>query len=210
MNSDGDGNEEGYIDESVNSFRSAGSQITDGLEHLWYGLQTTIDDLSIYAKGIVFFGLWFGGNWVYNRISTPLIDATTELLTDVPLGFIIGPVFGLADASAIPYYIQVLGILLGVVITQNRLHTRRLKQVEEQLLRMNSGPTTATDGGTRRASDKRDGGGTGVGGAIAGGFAGATFGPGGALAGAFLGYVIAEGITDEDDGEGSVPELAHE
>lgn len=75
---------------------------------------------------------------------------------------------------------------------------------------MNSRPTTATDGGTRRASDKRDSGGTGVGGAIAGGFAGATFGPGGALAGAFLGYVIAEGITDEDENEATVTELTHE
>lgn len=128
-NDKGDNEKEYDLGESVDSFRSAGSQITTGVEHLWYGLQTTIDNLGIYAKGVVFFGLWFGGNWMYNRISTPLIDAITELLNDLPLGFILSPVFGLADASTIPYYIQVLGFLLGVVITQNRLHTGDLSEL---------------------------------------------------------------------------------
>lgn len=93
---------------------------------------------------------------------------------------------------------QSLGVLSGVIIAQNRTHTRKLKRIDAKLATMDEDPATATDEGVRGA---KAGGGGGVGGAIAGGFAGVSFGPGGALAGAFLGYIIGENVTGERDEE---------
>lgn len=184
------------LSESWTRFRGAGTDINQGITHLYYGIKQKITNQHPFVQLGITAILWFGGNWVYNRIKKPIIDGVIGVTEAIPAEYLASPAFGLANAVSFPFWVQLLGILSGAIIAQNRTHTRKLKRIENKLTAMDRGPATVADGGVREA--KKDGGG-GVGGAIAGGFAGAPFGPGGALAGAFLGYIIGENITQEDE-----------
>lgn len=184
--------------ESVERFRGAGNNLNEGFEHLYYGAKNKVKDLPTVVNAVIMLFLWFGGNWVYNRIKTPVLNGIKSVAEAIPAEFLISPAFGLAQVISIPIWAQALGMLVGVIIAQNRIHTQKLKAIKSELVNMNEDPVTATDGGTREAERPK---GAGVGGAIAGGFAGASFGPGGVLAGAFLGYLIGEGIVDEGTDE---------
>lgn len=193
----GDDSDDYELSESVSRFRGAGINISEGVEHLYYGGKQKVKDQHPLIQLSIAGVMWFGGNWVYNRIKTPILDLLEAVADAIPAEFLTTPAFGIAGVLSMPMYVQLLGILSGVIIAQNRTHTQKLKQIENKVSGVNDTPATATDGGTRR--EKKRGGGGGVGGAIAGGFAGASFGPGGALAGAFLGYIIGENMTEEDD-----------
>lgn len=188
-----DDREDYDLSESLSRFRGAGTYIGEGLAHLYYGSRRKVTDqhpvVQLGITGI----LWFGGNWAYNRVRTSVFEAIVAVVNAVPAEFLVSPVFGLGGAMAVPVWVQALGVLSGVVIAQNRTHTRKLKRIEGTISTMDEDPVIAADGGIREANGT---GGGGVGGAIAGGFAGVSFGPGGALAGAFLGYIIGENVTD--------------
>lgn len=185
------------LSESVSRFRGAGTNISEGVEHLYYGGKQKVKAQHPTIQVSIAVVMWFGGNWVYNRIKTPVLHFLAAVADAIPAEFLTTPAFGIAGVLSMPMYVQLLGILSGVIIAQNRTHTQKLKEIENEVNGVNDTPATATDGGTRRERKKSGGG--GVGGAIAGGFAGASFGPGGALAGAFLGYIIGENMTEEND-----------
>lgn len=202
-----DDNSDYELSESVNRLRGAGANFNEAIEHLYYGTKNEVKNLHPGFQVGIAVVMWFGGNWVYNRIKAPVLDALTDIMAAIPAKFLISPRFGLTEAVSMPVWVQLLGMLSGVIITQNRLHTRKLKKIGEEIETMSDGSPAATDGGTRRT---RTTGGPGVGGAIAGGFAGASFGPGGVLAGAFLGYLISEemfeeGANDRDGNESTDP-----
>lgn len=197
MSDDNADSEDYRLSESVSRFRGAGTNISEGVEHLYYGGKRKVKAQHPTVQLSIAGVMWFGGNWVYNRIKTPILDFLGTVADAVPAELVTSPALGIAGVLSMPIYVQLLGILSGVIVAQNRMHTQKLKEIENEVSGVNDTPATATDGGTRRERDK--GGGGGVGGAIAGGFAGASFGPGGALAGAFLGYIIAENVTEDAD-----------
>lgn len=199
----GDDNNDYKISESVNRLRGAGANFNEAIEHLYYGTKNEVKNLHPGFQVGIAVVMWFGGNWVYNRVKASVLDALTDIVAAIPAKFLLSPGFGLTEAVSMPVWVQLLGMLSGILITQNRLHTRKLKKIGEEIETMSDGPPAATDGGARRA---RNTGGPGVGGAIAGGFAGASFGPGGVLAGAFLGYLISEEIFEEDTDDSDVTE----
>lgn len=191
----GDDSDDYDLSESFRRFRGAGTDISVGFTHLYYGTKRRVTNQHPVVQLGITAILWFGGNWIYNRIKTPVFDTATAIVDAVPAEFLVSSPFGIVDSMSFPLWAQALGILSGIIVAQNRTHTRKLKRMERKLASMSQEPATATDGGVQKA---KEGGGGGVGGAIAGGFAGAPFGPGGALAGAFLGYIIGENITEDE------------
>lgn len=198
-----DDNNDYDLSESVDRFRGAGANLSEAIQHLYFGTKNEVKDLHPGFQAGIAVAMWFSGNWVYNRIKTPVLEVITTTADAIPSKSLMSPAFGLAEAIPIPIWVQLLGMLSGVIIAQNRIHTQKLKEIEDRLGTMSDGPPTATDGGTRETQKPS---GPGVGGAIAGGFAGASFGPGGVLAGAFLGYLISEGMIDEEADDNAINE----
>lgn len=196
-----DDNDDYDLSKSIDGLRGAGANLNEAIEHLYYGTRKKVKDLHPVLQIGIAVVVWFGGNWIYNRVKTPVLDVTIDVVEAIPAKSLIAPAFGLAEAVAIPVWVQLLGMLSGIILTQNRIHTQKLKEIEEGLRTMGDDPPTATDGGTRKTQKPS---GPGVGGAIAGGFAGASFGPGGVLAGAFLGYLISEELIEEDTDENAI------
>lgn len=180
--------------EARESFREAWSSVGDSLAHSYYGLKNWYATLPLFLQLAIATVVWFVTNWIYNRISGPVLDLATTAASAIPVEMLLSPFFGLTGYLGVSVETQLLGVLIGLVVAQNRLQTRKLNDLEVKLADMTR-PATKTDGGTAK---RESGSGAGVGGAIAGGFAGISFGPGGALAGALLGFAIAENLTREE------------
>jgi len=187
-----DDTEEYDFDESIRSFRRAATKVTEGLKHLYHGGKNQLADQHIVVQSAITVGLWFAGNWTYNRIAPQVVDSVAGLFSSVRPTSVLALTLELLGADFAFPATQLSGILLGMLVGQTRLQTRRLKRIETKVTDMGKAGETATDGGS---PDPETIGGGGLGGAIAGGFAGASFGPGGVLAGAYLGYVLGERLT---------------
>lgn len=199
-----DGGDDDYdLSESLGLFRGAGNSLNEAVKHLYFGGRKKVQDLHYSIQIGIALGLWFGGNWVYNQIKRPVLDFLKWVAGAIPVELLVSPRVGLSQAVGTSVWVQILGMLAGVIIAQNRRQTQKLMRIKSEVESMNGNPEVATDGG-RRKSEKPKG--AGLGGAIAGGFAGASFGPGGVLAGAFLGYIIGEGMRDEQSENDSIEE----
>jgi len=188
-----DDTDEYDISESLRSFRGAGSRVSEGIEHLYYGGKERLADQHVVVQAAVTLGLWFAGNWVYNHTAPLVVETTASVISNVSPASITSLLLELiGDDFAFPTE-QLSGILISILVGQTRLQTRRLKRVEAKVTNMSEASPAATDGGTPAKI-----GGGGLGGALAGVFAGASFGPGGVLAGIYLGYVVGERLTRSD------------
>lgn len=193
-----DDDSEYSLAEARQSLREAWDSAGKSVAHTYHGIKNWYAELPLSFQLGIAVSTWFVTNWVYNRVSTPVLGLATAVASAVPVRTILSPFFGLSGYLSISIETQLLGVLIGLVVAQNRLHTRKLNKLERELASMTR-PTARADGGTRRYER---GSGAGVGGAIAGGFAGISFGPGGALAGALLGFAIAENLTRDEDAAG--------
>lgn len=190
------------VDASIRSFRVAGSRVIEGFEHLYHGSKELIGDQHVVVQAATTVGLWFAGNWVYNRIAPPLVDSVERAISAFRVESIVVPFFAFLGGDFAVSTAQLLGISTGALLGQNRFQTRRLKRIETNVIAMRESDATATDGGSPETEPV---GGGGLGGAIAGGSIGLSFGPGGVLAGAYLGYVLGERLT-----RGTVPDTPTE
>ena len=179
--------------EARQSLREAWDSAGDSLAHSYYGLKNWYAKLPLLLQFAIAAVVWFVTNWIYNQISTSVVNLATTAASAIPIRMLLSPFFGLTGYLGVSVETQLLGVLIGLVVAQNRLQTRKLNNLELELSSMNR-PAVETDGGTTKHESSS---GAGVGGAIAGGFAGISFGPGGALAGALLGFAIAENLTRE-------------
>lgn len=188
-NEDGDTEpDDPEVRESVDSFRRAGSAVGDGLGTLYEGSRMWLGRRHWVVRFVTASAIWFGGNWTYNRIAPTVIEGVLASLRRLS-GFEIAPLFGAFENRPLLVSAQVLMVLLAVVVAQNRIQTRKLKDIKHKLATMTNDPTEVTDGGPRELPPT---GGRAIGGAIAGGAIGLTFGPGGLLAGMFLGFAIGD------------------
>jgi hypothetical protein len=100
--------------------------------------------------------------------------------------------------------VQVLLAILGVLITQTAVQTRKFNQVRNASVNMAN--SVRPDGGRRNTiDDGQTSGGGALGGAIAGGALGAAYGPQGAVAGAILGAILGDNLEDDTDVSRSRP-----
>lgn len=192
-NTEDDDTEEYDVSESLRSFRRAGSKATEGIGHLYHGGKEQLADQHVVVKGVITFGLWFTGNWVYTRIASSFVNVVVHLFSTVPTDSVLAILLGFLGGDAVLSTAHLLGISTGALLGQNRLQTRKLKDIESKLTTMGEKSPAATDGGSQDPEYVSGGG--GLGGAIAGVSIGISFGPGGVLAGAYLGYVVGERLT---------------
>lgn len=183
------------IDESIRSFRRAGAKVIEGVIHLYRGGRDHVSDQHAVVQGAITVGLWFAGNWVYNRTAPLIIELSGHAISNVPTESLLALVSGFLGGNLALSTAQLLGVSTGALLGQNGFQTRKLKRIETKVTGMNETTPPATDGG--RPESETVGGG-GLGGAIAGGSIGISFGPGGVLAGVYLGYVLGERLTAGD------------
>lgn len=176
------------VDESIRSFRSAWSRVIEGLGHLYHGGKDRLADHHVAVQGALTAGVWFAGNWAYNRIAPPIIASVVGAISYVPTESMLALIVGLLSGAFVLSTTQLLGGSTGAILVHNHLQTRRLKRVEDNVIAMNGGYSTATDGGSPET--EKIGEGVSFGGALAGASIGLSFGPGGVLAGIYLGYVV--------------------
>lgn len=150
---------------------------------MWLGRRHSL--VQFVAAAIV----WFVGNWAYNRIASPAVRFVTAVADRISLGFTVAPVVTFIEGNPGLVFAQVLTVFIAVVVAQNRIQTRNLTGIEDKLTIMTREPRRAADGGSRKLPPT---GGRAIGGAIAGGAIGITFGPGGLLAGVLLGFAIGD------------------
>lgn len=197
-----DDTEEYDIDESIRSFRRATSRVIEGLDHLYHGVKNRLADQHAVVQAALTVGLWFAGNWVYNRIAPPIFDSVTRAISHVPTELMLALVVRLLSGNLVLSTTQLLGASTGAILVHNHFQTRRVKRIENNVIAMSGERSTATDGGHPESGNV---GGAGIGGALAGASIGLSFGPGGVLAGIYLGYVVEERLMrrkfPEDYGE---------
>lgn len=184
---DADDAEEYDVAESMRSFRRAVARVIDGLEHLYHGGKKRVADQHAVVQAVLTAGLWFAGNWVYNRIAPPIFDSLASAIASVPTEPMLALIVGLLSGDVVLSRTQLLGGSTGAILAQNQYQIRKLKNMEDSVIAMNGSEQTATDGGS---ADPELTGGVGIGGALAGASLGLSFGPGGVLAGIYLGYVV--------------------
>lgn len=182
------------VDESIRSFRRAASRVTEGVAHLYHGGKDRIGDQPTVVQIPLTAGLWFAGNWVYNRIAPPIIDLLTHALTNAPTESTFTLIVGLFTGDLALSTAQLLGLSTSAILGYNKLQTRKLKSIESNVIAMSEVDTTATDGG--RPESGKIGSGPGLAGALAGASIGLSFGPGGVLAGIYLGYVVENRLAE--------------
>lgn len=175
------------VRKSAASFRRAASELSSGLDHIYNGGRSWIENRHIVVQIAIAASLWFSLNWFYNQISPPIFSALANVAGDVPSEYFADSVISILLRSDVLSATQIVGFFSGIILGQNVVQTRKLKQIEGQLQDMSQDPTTVTDGGSTEPSTT---GGGAIGGAIAGGSLGVSFGPGGVVAGAFLGAIL--------------------
>lgn len=190
------------VAESIRSFRRAVARVIDGLEHLYHGGKDRLADQHVVVQTVLTVGLWFAGNWVYNRIAPPIVDLVIRAISHVPTELMLALVVRLLSGNLVLSTTQLLGASTGAILVHNHFQTRRVKKIENNVIAMSCERSTATDGGRPESENI---GGAGIGGALAGASIGLSFGPGGVLAGIYLGYVVEERLMrrqfPEDYGE---------
>lgn len=80
-----DDTEDYDIGESIRSFRRAGSKVLKGLAHLYHGGKARIENQHVVVQVVIGIGMWFAGNWVYDRIAPQLSMRSPERLRAFPL-----------------------------------------------------------------------------------------------------------------------------
>lgn len=170
---------------SVASFRRAGNAASDGFRALRKGIRTWVER----RHSVVQFGFattfWFAGNWAYNRIALRILALIEEVVERVFFGSATASLVAFLEGNLVLLSVQFLTVLIAIVVGQNRIQTQKLKDIEVKMTTMTKENVEATDGGTRELPPI---GGRAIGGTIAGGAIGLSFGPGGVLAGMFLGF----------------------
>lgn len=187
MGEDASRDDDSGVRESVDSFRRAGSAMSNGLGGLYDEGQAWLNrrhSLVQFAIGIF---VWFGANWTYNRITPPIIRIAVVLTERVPSRLPIAIIFDVLESSPVLASVQILTALIAIVVAQNRTQTQKLKEIEGEVTNMTNRPTEATDGGT---PERRPTAAWAIGLAIAGGSLGFSFGPGGVLAGIYFGLLV--------------------
>ncbi|WP_135825490.1 hypothetical protein [Halorussus ruber] len=170
---------------SVDSFRRAGVAASDGLGRLYEAGRMWLGRRHSLVRFVAATAIWFVGNWTYNRIASPIIGTATKILGQISSELAVTPAVAFLEGNPIFASLQLLVILIAVVVAQNRRHTQKLKDSEDKLTNMTNGSEEITDGGSRKLPPT---GPRAIGGLIAGGAIGLSFGPGGVLAGMFLGF----------------------
>lgn len=177
------------IETAVDSFRKAGTAVRDGFKALYVYNRVWLGRRHSLVQFTVASAMWFVGNWTYNRIAPPIIQLITTVADRASSEFAVAPVVALLEGNSVLVFVQFLTVLIAVVVAQNRRHTQKLKKVEDTLTSMSKRPAEVTDGGDKTLPPT---GPRAIGGAIAGGAIGISFGPGGLLAGVFLGFAIGD------------------
>lgn len=148
---DHDGTEYDVV-ESLRSFRSASVKASEGIKHLYHGGKERLADQHVAVKGAFTFGLWFAGNWVYDRTAPLFVNSVTHVLSAVPIHATVSLVLGFLTGDVVLSTARLLGISTGALLGQNRLQTRKLKDIESKSTTMTGKQPTATDGGSRTPS----------------------------------------------------------
>lgn len=175
------------VQESVDSFRRAGSAVSDGLTDLYDAGQAWVNRRHSFVQFAIGILVWFGANWTYNRVSPPLVRFTVSLIERASSEFSVAFVSVVLESSPVLASVQILTALIAIVVAQNRAQTRKLKDIEDKLTTVTTRPAEATDGGTPK---RRPTAAWALGLAIAGGALGFSFGPGGVLAGIYFGLLV--------------------
>lgn len=178
------------VDESIRSFRRAWWRVIEGLGHLYHGGKERIADQHAVVQVTLTVGLWFTGNWTYNRVAPPIFDSFASAISHVPIESMLELMVSLLSGDVVLSTTQLLGASTGAILVHNQFQTRRIKRIEDNVIAMNGGHPAATDGGS--PGSERTVRGAGLGGALAGASIGLSFGPGGVLAGIYLGYVVEQ------------------
>lgn len=174
---------------SVDSFRRAGSAASEGFGMLYEWSRAWFECRHSSIRFSIVVAVWFGGNWMYNRVAPTIVEITLALLRRISSELVLAPIFDALENRPVLASAQILLALLAFIVAQNRKHTRKLKNVEDKLTIMVDKPTRGSDGGTRELPPT---GPRAIGGAIAGGAIGVSFGPGGLLAGILLGFIMGD------------------
>lgn len=175
------------VRESVDSFRQAGSAMSDGLRGIYDESQAWVNRRHLLVQFAIGILVWFVANWTYNRITPPIVTATVALTERMSSAFPTDFLFGIPDTSPVLASVQILTALLAIVVAQNRMQTQKLKEIEVKVTTMTTSRPETTDGGT---PERRPTVAWAVGLAIAGGSIGFSFGPGGVLAGIYFGLLV--------------------
>lgn len=149
--------------------------------------------------------------WVAPHVRRTAIAAWRLLRT--VRAYVLGVVFGVSLATGafladdvpwdllVPVARRLAVVAIVTWFAKNLLHLRRVTHRQLRLLESMSEPTATPDGG--RVDDPADTSGTGLlGGAIAGGYLGAGFGPQGAVFGAVVGAALGDEL-ERDSLEGA-------
>lgn len=182
---DDTGQENSSVRASLDSFRRAGTAVSNGFRVFHKGTRAWVERRHSAIQFGFATAFWFAGNWVYNRTAPTVTRLALLAAERVFSGIEAVSIVSLIESNLVLASVQFLSALIAVVVGQNRIQTRRLKNVESILTTMTDGRSEATDGGARELPPV---GGRALGGMIAGGAIGLSFGPGGVLAGMFLGF----------------------
>ena len=127
------------VDKSIRSFRRAGSRVIEGVAHLYHGGKDRISDQHAVVQCALTMGLWFAGNWIYNRIAPSIIDLFARAVTNVPTESMLTLVFGLLSGDFALSTAQLPGISTGVLLGHNQLQTQRVKRIGNNVIAMSGG-----------------------------------------------------------------------
>jgi hypothetical protein len=189
-----DDTEDYDVADGIRSLRRAGSKVIEGGVHLYHGGKDRIEDQHAVVQVTVTAGLWFAGNWVYNRITPVIVELLAYAIYSVPTESVLRLLFGLLTGDLALSTAQLLGLSTSVILGYNKLQTSKLTTIESNVIAMNKTDATATDGGRSRPEKLVSG--PGLAGALAGASIGFSFGPGGVLAGIYLGYVVENRLAE--------------